>query len=470
VRPRLFISYKHEDPDVPKARIDALADRLEAAGADVTWDDNLRTGDDWRAHLDRWLVECDAALIFLSPASIASLWVVKEISLLATRARASRAFPLLPVAVKLRTADVDGVEALKPSALSTFQRLSFDPEIDWDAVEAVALERLAELKETLGSDRRAQDANALLRTLKLHSGESIDAWFATLGSRKTGPEPRWWHFARAVLDACVQGLAEEDEARLARVEAVIAEWVQGHGGPERERRRVLELLWPYTWVARGAARAWDPDDGPARVLLRTDLGEAALGAHLRRLDGRTPRPHPGTVSITAPDAATPDADLLQDWLALLGEVLTLPPKKLAAVRGWVSPAPGASAAEKADAADKLRRLDEVLVKRWAEDPRLPFLDLPGDTVPAEALGAFFERLVDCLPNARVTVGTSEAPIVDLPADVVEPMSSRQREEYAARCYRALHRALRVETGVPAAVTALLPSESAELDDLFGDLE
>lgn len=75
---KLFISYSSED----RAWVDRLANALRAAGWEPWVDHNeISGGTEWRTSIVRGLKTCDAFLIILSPNSVRSKNVVKELSL-----------------------------------------------------------------------------------------------------------------------------------------------------------------------------------------------------------------------------------------------------------------------------------------------------------------------------------------------------------------------------------------------------
>src|SRR5215467_7125215 len=81
--PRVFCSHRSVD----KARVQAIAEQLEAAGIDSWWDGwEINPGDNCVARLDEGLHTCAAGLIFLSRDTLDSNWVQHEISTLIHKA------------------------------------------------------------------------------------------------------------------------------------------------------------------------------------------------------------------------------------------------------------------------------------------------------------------------------------------------------------------------------------------------
>ena len=77
--PRVFCSYRSVD----KARVQAIAEQLAAAGIDPWWDGwEINPGDNFVARINEGLHTCAAGLIFLSRDTLASNWVQHEISTL----------------------------------------------------------------------------------------------------------------------------------------------------------------------------------------------------------------------------------------------------------------------------------------------------------------------------------------------------------------------------------------------------
>jgi DNA-binding CsgD family transcriptional regulator len=71
----VFVSYSHAD----RPYVEVLAAHLRAAGIEVWYDDELAAGDRFDAVIHVQIDECDAVIVVLSPAAVASEWVDREI-------------------------------------------------------------------------------------------------------------------------------------------------------------------------------------------------------------------------------------------------------------------------------------------------------------------------------------------------------------------------------------------------------
>lgn len=94
---RVFISHSSAD----RGTADDLADALRAAGLDVWVDlDGIRLGDSYAEEIYTALVASDAIVLILSPESIASPHVKREMNLAIDRAK-----PVLPFSLEVSLAD-----------------------------------------------------------------------------------------------------------------------------------------------------------------------------------------------------------------------------------------------------------------------------------------------------------------------------------------------------------------------------
>jgi TIR domain len=74
-QPYVFVSYAHAD----LADLLPILDRLDAAGQPLWFDKGLEGATDWDTSLALKLQDSQALLLFLSPASVASPWVQREV-------------------------------------------------------------------------------------------------------------------------------------------------------------------------------------------------------------------------------------------------------------------------------------------------------------------------------------------------------------------------------------------------------
>ena len=95
----LFVSYARED----EAFVDELTAGLEARGYDVWRDlDDIPPAADWRDEIQDGIDRCEALVIVMSPASLASTEVAKEVEI--AHAHGKRLVPVMSRAVDPREA------------------------------------------------------------------------------------------------------------------------------------------------------------------------------------------------------------------------------------------------------------------------------------------------------------------------------------------------------------------------------
>jgi Flp pilus assembly protein TadD/TolB-like protein len=101
---RIFISYAKED----RSRIEPLVDTLGRHGHRAWWDRLIEGGDEWAERIDTELARCQVVAVFLSRASVDSVWVRMEAQK-AKRRRTLLPFLLEPVVVPAEFGDVQAV-------------------------------------------------------------------------------------------------------------------------------------------------------------------------------------------------------------------------------------------------------------------------------------------------------------------------------------------------------------------------
>jgi tetratricopeptide (TPR) repeat protein len=94
---RVFISYKHTDPDQELAR--SLLERLKGAGHDPFMDIEIALGERWAEVIERCLRECELFVVFVSAESTASDMVRQEIRIAHKLNRAAGKPTMIPVRV-----------------------------------------------------------------------------------------------------------------------------------------------------------------------------------------------------------------------------------------------------------------------------------------------------------------------------------------------------------------------------------
>lgn len=248
-RPRVFVSHSSHTPGARDwletfvSDLDQGEDRVE-----VLVDKDLITGGDhWRRVINAMLVECDAAVVLITPDALESSWVLKEATILRFRHDQDPGFPLLPVASQ----DVGRAE-LKNNRL-------------WDPVD------LPELQFLPGDDA-AQTAAAIKTTLvplaAQHRLTPFDLLTAAIAAKLTKAAPAT-PFLQQALDelnepipshlgdkhqclayAIARWILRQPPPALARVAKTLT-WL-GQGFPAEDAHEILKLVAPM-WVDLDAA-------------------------------------------------------------------------------------------------------------------------------------------------------------------------------------------------------------------------
>ena len=96
-KPRIFVSHSASEGTAARAALMRLVDELTQE-YDVLFDRTaLGAGNDWRDMVDRWIRECDAALVLITPEALASSYSRHEWAVLSFRRKAENAFLVIPV-------------------------------------------------------------------------------------------------------------------------------------------------------------------------------------------------------------------------------------------------------------------------------------------------------------------------------------------------------------------------------------
>jgi hypothetical protein len=95
---RVFFSHSTKDRSAERKALMAVATALEADDYEVLLDRTaLEAGGNWRPIIDDWIRGCNAALIWITPGSIASQFCQYEWATLSFRRRMQKQFLILPV-------------------------------------------------------------------------------------------------------------------------------------------------------------------------------------------------------------------------------------------------------------------------------------------------------------------------------------------------------------------------------------
>jgi hypothetical protein len=96
-KPRLFFSHSTEDGSPDRAILMGLAEALEADYEILLDRKTLVAGSDWRSIINVWIGICDAAVILVTPGSIASDYCKYEWANLSFRREAQKKFLIIPI-------------------------------------------------------------------------------------------------------------------------------------------------------------------------------------------------------------------------------------------------------------------------------------------------------------------------------------------------------------------------------------
>jgi len=142
--PSVFLSYAHQDREVARM----LAVELEKRGAAVWIDEGeLRIGDSIIERVSTAITEVEYIVVLISPTSVASPWVAKELSLAATRVLARQGVKVLPV----RIGDVP-----MPASLSDILYLQLESRDISGAADTIYRDLLSHQEERSASGRMAE--------------------------------------------------------------------------------------------------------------------------------------------------------------------------------------------------------------------------------------------------------------------------------------------------------------------------
>jgi len=337
----IFISHATADD----AFVRDLRQALESLGLSVWVDSrNLRGGDKLDKEIEQAIVEARQVIVILSPRTINSPWVRKEIrkALEIEKQRDDdeyRVIPLLlpgvepralplwfdeePVAVPIEL-KVGGVsEALPPILAALGERLPTDPEtmraVAPQLVEELVLE-LRDPKVTLREGKREVTATATLVYQPAHYAarqvESSRYFFtAPLGPIELD-ELRWYLEEYALWPTGVfKGRAERIEAQLPQwgqamyqaalgplaAQKALSAWRQAGDGAERRFSVWVDSELPAGSHEDDQAAAWEAASDLVALpweLLRDDRGYLFRGKDAVRVRRRLPNRHPQPIRLT----------------------------------------------------------------------------------------------------------------------------------------------------------------------------
>jgi hypothetical protein len=107
-KPHIFVSHSTPESSPARAALKRLADAL-APEYEVLLDRTaVRAGDNWREVMERWIDDCDAALVLITPEALASPYVRREWALLSMRRSQQDDFLVVPIYLGCAPQDLTG--------------------------------------------------------------------------------------------------------------------------------------------------------------------------------------------------------------------------------------------------------------------------------------------------------------------------------------------------------------------------
>ena len=241
-KPTVFISHKAQDPD-SDALLKKIVDELDAEftlQVDVT---GLRAGREWQDNIERWLLQCDASILLLTPGTAGSHWVQFETSFLCLRRRrVDRNLVILPVPLggtKLHQLP----QEFEKSKVAELQAVIG---ADHDAIVAALRKELQPVKDNLDCGRESSELERDLIHIfdKMRPDVILDA------AEKLG-------FDRSELD----GIADKSAWLARKLFGIDIDCLDAVIGalPEELRatagKAIVALVAPFCWIdAQAAAR------------------------------------------------------------------------------------------------------------------------------------------------------------------------------------------------------------------------
>src|SRR6266567_7017232 len=105
---RLLFSHSTEDGSPERAALMRVADAVKADDYDVLLDRTaLQAGVNWRPVIDGWIKDCDAAVILVTPQSIARDYCRYEWAILSFRRRMQKQFLVIPIYLGSAPGDIN---------------------------------------------------------------------------------------------------------------------------------------------------------------------------------------------------------------------------------------------------------------------------------------------------------------------------------------------------------------------------
>ena len=278
-QPRIFISYARRS-DGSRESIATLEAALESGGFKVLRDERMDGGQRWRDRLDRWMMTCHGAVLFLSPAALESDWVRSEVEHFA-RQRRARGTDWVVVPVRAEGVSWDDVERAFPVAdLTEFQGL--EARQTEDIVAALEPTReLVVLPRALSSGQAKRPARSPANLLRA----AQEAVAFTGREDELSRLDAWLDHKSAVSAVLVHGAGGTGKTRLALqiiAQRRAAGWTAGFLRPEEAD-------------PAGLLEGRDADDD-APLLVAIDYAETRSAQVRSLLRAAAELPRPGTRS------------------------------------------------------------------------------------------------------------------------------------------------------------------------------
>lgn len=250
--PKVFISHSAKDATARRL-LNVLYDELKAHGFEPLADRDMKPSEGWRARIDGWVGECDAAVIIISQDALESRYVLYEAANLRYRMKAYHSsFILIPIL--LPDVSPESLRAkMDPIQLYEVQSISLASKgTDEDAAVAAAvreaLETLGRLPERAFRHELEEDLVASLSSKHFDNGDREAMWgMVSLGGPSGLVEKdQAFALARALLDMDVP----RGEQRLKKLKQVARQLVSIIA---IDTRRIINIITPFSWVDPAAA-------------------------------------------------------------------------------------------------------------------------------------------------------------------------------------------------------------------------
>jgi tetratricopeptide (TPR) repeat protein len=287
-KPKIFISHSHADYRVA-SRFQALLEWASAHGVDIARSSQqgaIKTGADWYAWIDAQVLDCDVAIVVLTPGSFRGAWVMWEAGAVAGVQRArSQSFKTQLTNEKAdhpgsRRVRVVGFR-LTDRELGPFQRNQVKNGLSEQEVVTFVEEILEDFRSDLDSkeinknlrklDDRAKEfvagaAEDLRFTPIFASEDVVQEWLARIDRQLAKDDHSWLASARRWINVAILGAGRADDLEPIdfRIHSRLA---QAHEAAKDWTRAIEELE---------LARTLSPNDLP----ILTRLGKALLSAKL----------------------------------------------------------------------------------------------------------------------------------------------------------------------------------------------